>query len=70
MAAELLEGISTLGRTLGLLVIVEGVETPEQEAELLRLGCRVAQGYHLGPPATADEIEEQWADDRVATLSY
>jgi diguanylate cyclase len=69
VAAELLEGIITLGRTLGLLVIVEGVETPEQEAELLRLGCRVAQGYHLGPPATPEEIEAQWGHNRIAALS-
>jgi EAL domain-containing protein (putative c-di-GMP-specific phosphodiesterase class I) len=61
VAAELLEGIITLGRTLGLQVIVEGVETAEQEAELLRLGCRVAQGFHLGAPAPAEQIEARWA---------
>ncbi len=60
VAAELLEGIIMLGRTLGLRVIVEGVETPEQEVELLRLGCRVAQGYHLGAPAPPGEIEARW----------
>jgi EAL domain-containing protein (putative c-di-GMP-specific phosphodiesterase class I) len=69
VAAELLEGIITLGRTLGLVVIVEGVETPEQEHELLRLGCRVAQGYHLGAPAPPEEIEARWARDPVATMS-
>ena len=61
VAEELLEGIISLGKTLGMTVIVEGVETAEQERELLRLGCRVAQGYHLGPPAPPDEIEARWA---------
>ena len=69
VAAELLEGIVTLGRTLGLVVIVEGVETPEQEQELLRLGCRVAQGYHLGAPAPPEEIEDRWARRPVAAMS-
>ena len=50
VAEELMEGIIALGKTLGLRVIVEGVESAEQEQELLRLGCRIAQGYHLGPP--------------------
>jgi predicted signal transduction protein with EAL and GGDEF domain len=43
-------------------VIVEGVETPEQRSKLLRLGCRIAQGYHLGLPVPAAEIEAQWCD--------
>lgn len=61
VAEELLEGIISLGKTLGMTVIVEGVETQEQERELLRLGCCVAQGYHLGPPAPPEETEARWA---------
>ena len=62
VAEELLRGIVSLGTTLGLRVIVEGVETADQERELLRLGARWAQGYHLGAPAPAAEIEERWRD--------
>jgi diguanylate cyclase (GGDEF)-like protein len=58
---ELLRGIIILGTTLGLEVIVEGVETAEQEHELLRLGARLAQGYHLGAPGPPAEIEEHWS---------
>jgi EAL domain-containing protein (putative c-di-GMP-specific phosphodiesterase class I) len=61
VAEELLEGIIALGKTLRLRVIVEGVETAEQEQALLRLGCRIAQGYHLGAPAPPDEIEARWS---------
>jgi len=32
------------------------VETEEQRAALLRLGCRSGQGYLLAPPMTADEV--------------
>jgi diguanylate cyclase (GGDEF)-like protein len=61
VAEELLQGIIALGNTLRLRVIVEGVETAEQELALLRLGCRFAQGYHLGAPAPAHEIEARWS---------
>ena len=65
VAEELLEGIVALGKTLRLHVIVEGVETHEQKEALLRLGCRLAQGYHLGAPAPADEIEARWSRVRA-----
>lgn len=68
VAAELLEGIISLGRTLGMTVIVEGVETADQERELLRLGCRVAQGYHLGAPAQPAEIEAAWSGTRSRSV--
>jgi len=54
----------TLGRHGGdeflLDVIVEGVESSEQERELLRLGAGVAPGCHLGVPAPTAEIEARW----------
>jgi diguanylate cyclase len=61
VAEELLEGIIALGKTLGLRVIVEGVETADQLRELQRLGCRIAQGYYLGSPAPPDAIEAHWS---------
>ena len=50
-------------------VIVEGVETSEQERALLRLGARVAQGYHLGTPAPAVEIEARWGSGAAPVRS-
>ena len=51
---------STLIETMGLAasrmdawIIAEGVETPGELAELVRLGVPLAQGYFLGRPATA-----------------
>jgi len=43
-----------LARSLGLEVTAEGVETPEQAAELLNHGCRRAQGYLYSKPQPAD----------------
>jgi diguanylate cyclase (GGDEF)-like protein len=59
-AVEVLEAVISLGQALGMVVIVEGVEQQSQIDALLSIGCRVAQGYELGRPAPADEIEARW----------
>jgi EAL domain-containing protein (putative c-di-GMP-specific phosphodiesterase class I) len=47
---SIIEAVIALGRSLGLQVTAEGVET-EQEAALLRLlGCDLGQGWLLGRP--------------------
>jgi EAL domain-containing protein (putative c-di-GMP-specific phosphodiesterase class I) len=48
--------IITLGRSLGLTVVAEGVETQDQFDALLDLGCDVSQGYLLQRPAPAGVI--------------
>ena len=50
--------IITLGRELGLHVVAEGVETPEQSAFLLRHGCNVQQGYLFSRPVPEDAFEQ------------
>jgi diguanylate cyclase (GGDEF)-like protein len=59
-ATQVLEAVVSLGKALGMVVIVEGVEAQDQVDALLRVGARVAQGYHLGRPAPAAEIEARW----------
>jgi len=50
--------IIALGRTMGLSVIAEGVETEEQRAFLARLGCHLYQGYLFSRPVAVAEFEE------------
>ena len=50
-AIALVRGMLALARELGLEVIAEGVEEPEQLATLREVGCDRAQGYLLGRPA-------------------
>jgi EAL domain-containing protein (putative c-di-GMP-specific phosphodiesterase class I) len=45
--------IVTLGRTLGLELVAEGIETPSELASLEALGVRLGQGFHLGRPGPA-----------------
>jgi diguanylate cyclase (GGDEF)-like protein len=51
--AQLIVG---LGQSLGLSVIAEGVEVPEQSAILNQLGCGEAQGYFYGKPMIPADI--------------
>jgi diguanylate cyclase (GGDEF)-like protein/PAS domain S-box-containing protein len=48
--------IMTLGQSLGLDVIAEGVETDEQRAALLMLGCVNYQGYLFSRPAPMAQL--------------
>ena len=43
-----------LAHTLGYETIGEGVENPVQERGLRGVGCRFAQGYHLGRPLNVE----------------
>ena len=52
----LAEMIIELGRTLGLKVIAEGVETPTQRQRLIELGCDELQGYLFSPPLAVDAL--------------
>jgi diguanylate cyclase (GGDEF)-like protein len=54
----------TLGHSLGLTVVAEGVEDQAIMDRLRELGCDIAQGYHLGRPMPAAEIGP-WLAARV-----
>jgi diguanylate cyclase (GGDEF)-like protein/PAS domain S-box-containing protein len=43
---------------LGMQVVAEGVETPEQLRRLIDLGCDAAQGFHLGRPEGPEQLAE------------
>jgi EAL domain-containing protein (putative c-di-GMP-specific phosphodiesterase class I) len=45
-----LESLIHLGNTLGLQMVAQGIETPQQLAALSRMGCALGQGPLLSPP--------------------
>ncbi|MFI5492765.1 putative bifunctional diguanylate cyclase/phosphodiesterase [Actinoplanes sp. NPDC051859] len=55
-AAAIVRGAVELGARLGARVVAEGVETADQRAALLALGCTAAQGYHFSRPLPVDKI--------------
>ena len=55
--------IVTLGKTLEMEVLAEGVETPEQLELLCDTGCDLFQGFYFGRPMTERSLAE-WIDQR------
>ncbi|MGI4763505.1 MAG: putative bifunctional diguanylate cyclase/phosphodiesterase [Janthinobacterium lividum] len=53
----IVETIITLGRSLGLDIVAEGVEDEEQLRTLLALNCNSIQGYLFARPMSASEID-------------
>ncbi len=56
------QAVIGLGRAFGLQVCAEGIETPEQHARVIELGCDFGQGYLLARPVPADQVEALIAD--------
>ena len=64
--ATIAEAIITLGHSLGLKVIAEGVETGDQLDFLRRKLCDEFQGYYFSRPVPATEVVRHM---RVLTLA-
>jgi EAL domain-containing protein (putative c-di-GMP-specific phosphodiesterase class I) len=72
--AEMLHAIVSLGHSLGMEVVAEGVETSEQLTHLRALRCEYAQGFHFSVPVSATAadrlIERQpWANALESKLA-
>ncbi len=61
---QIVRTIALLAQNLRLDVIAEGVETPEQLAQLRAIGCGFAQGFLFSPPLAADGIEQLLRENR------
>jgi diguanylate cyclase (GGDEF)-like protein len=56
-SAAIVRSTIDLGRSLGMSVVAEGVEDDPTLLSLVEMGCDVAQGFGLGRPVPADELE-------------
>ncbi len=56
--AAIVQAIITMGRTFGLNVIAEGVETEAQRDFLQQYGCHAFQGYLFSRPIPIEEFEQ------------
>jgi diguanylate cyclase len=54
--SAIVAAVLSLAHAMGLHVVAEGVETPLQAAELVALGCTVAQGYLWSPAVPPEQI--------------
>jgi diguanylate cyclase (GGDEF)-like protein/PAS domain S-box-containing protein len=56
--SALARAIITLGETLRLEVVAEGIEREQQMRELRELGCKLGQGYYSSRPVDAGHLTE------------
>ncbi|HET9058769.1 MAG TPA: EAL domain-containing protein, partial [Acidimicrobiales bacterium] len=68
-AAELVRAILQFGRKLGVDVIAEGIETPQQQLRLRELGCQLGQGYWFCVPVPAGRFKKALAKHPVAAVT-
>lgn len=54
--ATIVRAIIQLGKSTGMQVIAEGVETAEQETYIVARGCHEGRGYHYSKPLSAREL--------------
>ncbi|MBQ6336967.1 MAG: EAL domain-containing protein, partial [Ruminococcus sp.] len=65
---HILESVTNMAQSIGVPIIVEGVETKEQKDFLQDLGCRYIQGYYFYQPMPTAEYEKLIADpDNIDT---
>ncbi len=63
---SIVEALATLGRTMGMRVIAEGVENIEQYRILREMGCTEAQGYWFSHPVDSREVTPMLKEPRFA----
>ncbi len=54
---QLVSAIATMALTLGLNIVAEGIETPEQLALLQAMGCQIGQGFLFSRAVPIGEAE-------------
>jgi len=57
-SSAIVEAIISLGMTLGMQVVAEGVETPEQFHRLRAMNCPAAQGFWFCKPLHQDAVND------------
>jgi diguanylate cyclase (GGDEF)-like protein/PAS domain S-box-containing protein len=55
-STAIVDAMLRMSRALGLKVVAEGIETPEQLEQLRALGCRYIQGYLISRPVAAENL--------------
>src|SRR4029078_10979558 len=65
-AGGLVGAMIQMAEPTGLQPVAEGIETEEQRAFLLELGCPLGQGYLFSRPVPAEALERMRRGSRAA----
>lgn len=57
-AVAVVSGMIAIANSLGLVIVVEGVETAEQFEFFKSYGCNLIQGYYFSPAVSAEDVEK------------
>ena len=63
----ILDSIVTLGHALGMTIVAEGIETPNQLTTVMTSGCDIGQGYFLSKPESAETIHQMLSSQKYQT---
>ena len=61
-AEAITKAIVTLGQSLGIEIIAEGVESADQEMYLIGVGCQTRQGYLYSKAIGAETVRQMTAE--------
>ena len=67
-AAAIVRSTVQLAHELGMIMVAEGVEDGDVQADLAHWKCDLAQGYHIARPMSRDLLG-QWLTDHAANQS-
>ncbi len=67
---RVVKSIVEIGKALGVDVIAEGVETENHAVALAKLGCHTLQGFALGHPLPASEIDDIFASKKATQAAH
>ena len=65
-ALRSVDGVVRMAHAIGLEVVAEGVERPEQRDLMMRAGCDFRQGYLIGHPLEAGAVSH-WLAEHIGS---
>lgn len=63
-AKTVVQSILAMTQQLGLLSLMEGVETNRQYENLMNMGCQFFQGYYFSKPVSVEEFREEQVEQK------
>jgi EAL domain-containing protein (putative c-di-GMP-specific phosphodiesterase class I) len=61
---KIINMIVNLAKSLGLKIVVEGIETESQYTILKDMVCDAFQGYYFSKPLTVEEFQKKWFENK------